>query len=273
MAGGWKPSPLMIRILSAFVILGAVVGLVFAGLYGVYALVLILGGLALWEFSGLSDKMGSRAPAWLLFPLGLFFAFSGTVLKGIDVNIVLALSLVGGLAAFLVVPGRRQGLSRWAMGMAGALYIGMPFNFYLLLYTSRPHGLEWTLFTILAVVASDAAALLVGTRLGRHPFFTSVSPKKTVEGAIAGVVAAVIVMLIGVSAVIGLSPLHAVALGLLVGTSAEVGDLVESQMKRIADVKDSSHLIPGHGGVLDRIDSILFPPILVYLYVTVFHVL
>ena len=272
-AGGWKPSPLMIRIFSAFVILGAVIALVFAGLYGVYALVLILGGLALWEFNGLSEKMGSRAPAWLLFPLGLFFAFSGTLLKGVDVTVVLALSLVGGLAAFLVVPGRRQGLSRWAMGMAGALYVGMPFNFYLLLYTSRPHGLEWTLFTILAVVASDAAALLVGSRFGRHPFFTAVSPNKTVEGAIAGVVAAVIVMLIGVSAVIGLSPLHAVALGLLVGTSAEVGDLVESQMKRIADVKDSSHLIPGHGGVLDRIDSILFPPILVYLYVTVFHLL
>jgi len=271
--GNWKPSPLMIRILSAFVILGAVIGLVFAGLYGVYALVLILGGLGLWEFNGLSDRMGSRAPAWLLFPLGLFFAFSGTLLKGIDVTLVLALALVGGLGAFLFLPGRRQGLSRWAMGMAGALYVGMPFNFYLLLYTSKPHGLEWTLFTIFAVVVSDAAALLVGSRIGRHPFFANISPNKTLEGAIAGVVGAVIVMLIGVSAVIGASPVHAIALGLLVGISAEVGDLVESQMKRLADVKDSSHLIPGHGGVLDRIDSILFPPILVYLYVTVFHLL
>jgi phosphatidate cytidylyltransferase len=271
--GSWKPSPLMIRILSAFVILCAVIGLVFAGLYGVYALVLILGGLGLWEFNGLSDGMGSRAPAWLLFPLGLFFAFSGTLLRGVDVELVLALALVGGLAAFLVVPGRRQGLSRWAMGVAGALYVGMPFNFYLLLYTSRPHGLEWTLFTIFAVVVSDAAALLIGSRIGRHPFFSNISPHKTVEGAIAGVVGAVIVMLIGVSAVIGVSPLHAIVLGLLVGISAEVGDLVESQMKRLADVKDSSHLIPGHGGVLDRIDSILFPPILVYFYVTVFHLL
>ena len=262
----------MVRILSAFVVLGAVIGLVLVGIYGVYVLVIVLGGLALYEFSGLSDKMGSRAPAWLLFPLGVFFAFSGTVLKQVDVELVLALALVGGLGAFLFLPGRRQGLSRWAMGVAGALYIGMPFNFYLLLYTST-HGQQWTLFTILAVVASDAAALLVGSRLGRHQFFANISPKKTVEGAIAGVVAAVLVMLIGMSAVLGINPLHAIALGLLVGTSAQVGDLVESQMKRIAEVKDSSHLIPGHGGVLDRIDSILFPPILVYFYVTLFHLL
>jgi phosphatidate cytidylyltransferase len=263
----------MVRILSGSVILGAVIGLVLAGLYGVYVLVLVLGGLALYEFHQLSALMGSRAPSWLLYPMGAFFAFSGTLLKEVDVTLVLALSLVGGLGAFLFLPGQRQGLSRWAMGMAGALYIGMPFNFYLLLYTSKPNGLVWTLFTILAVVACDAAALLVGSRIGRHPFFESISSRKTVEGAIAGVVAATIVMVIGVAGIIAVNPVHAIALGFLVGVSAEVGDLVESQMKRIAEVKDSSHLIPGHGGVLDRIDSILFPPILVYFYVTLFHLL
>ena len=273
MIDGWKPSPLMVRILSAFVILVVVIGLVLAGLYGVYALVLLIGAFALWEFQGLSDRMGSRAPWWLLYPLGVFFAFSGTALKEVPVTLVLSFALVVGLAAFLFVPGRRQGLGRWAIGLAGALYIGMPFNYYLLLYTSQPHGLVWTLFTIFAVVVSDAAALLVGSRLGRHPFFAWISPKKTVEGAVAGVVGSVVVMVIGVSGVLGLSPLHAVALGLLVGVSAQIGDLVESQMKRIAEVKDSSHLIPGHGGVLDRIDSILFPPILVFYYVTFLHLL
>ncbi|TMF39272.1 MAG: hypothetical protein E6I27_03055 [Chloroflexi bacterium] len=273
LTGSWKPSPLMVRILSAFVVLGLVIGLVLVGIYGVYLVVLILGGLALYEFNDLSDRMGSRAPAWLLFPLGAFFAFSGTVLKQVDVTLVLALALVGGLGAFLFLPGQRQGLSRWAMGMSGALYVGMPFNFYLLLYTSKPNGLVWTLFTIFAVVVSDAAALLVGSRIGRHPFFEAISPKKTLEGAIAGVIGAMLVMLVGISGVIGVNPLHSVVLGFLVGTSAIVGDLVESQMKRLAEVKDSSHLIPGHGGVLDRLDSILFPPILVYLYVTVFHLL
>src|SRR5438132_10553984 len=268
-----KPSPLMIRILSAFVFIAVVIAGVFLGIVGVYALVVLLGGLALWEFRGLSDKMGSRAPGWLLFPLGAFFAFSGTVLRQVDVALVLSLGLVAGLGAFLVVPGRRQGLGRWAMGVAGALYIGMPFNFYLLLYTSKPNGLVWTLFTIFAVIACDAAALLVGSRIGRHPFFVAISPNKTVEGAIAGVVGAVVVMVIGVSGVLGISPIHALVLGVLVGVSAAIGDLGESQMKRLADVKDSSRLIPGHGGVLDRLDSILFPPILVYLYVTLFHLL
>jgi phosphatidate cytidylyltransferase len=273
LARAWKPSPLTVRILSAFVILTIVIGLALLGTYGAYVLVFILAGLALWEFIGLSEGMGSRAPVWLLFPLGAFFAYSGTLLKHVDINLVLSVSLVGGLAVFLFVPGQRQGLGRWAMGMAGALYIGMPFNYYLLLYTSRPNGLVWALFTIFAVVASDAAALLVGSRLGRHPFFDWISPKKTLEGAIAGVVGAVAVTLIGVSLVLGLSPWHGIALGLLIGVSAEVGDLVESQMKRIAEVKDSSHLIPGHGGVLDRLDSILFPPILVYIYVMAFHLL
>jgi len=94
-----------------------------------------------------------------------------------------------------------------------------------------------------------------------------------VEGAVAGVVASVITMFVGVSGVLGISPVHAIVLGVLVGLSAIMGDLVESQMKRIAEVKDSSNLVPGHGGVLDRLDSILFPPILVYFYVSMFGLL
>src|SRR5258708_33856865 len=109
MTGGWKPSPLMVRIFSAFVFLGAVIGLVLAGMWGVWVLVLVLGGLALWGFHQLSDLMGFRAPSWLLYPLGAFFAFSGTVLKQIDFALVLCLAPVGGLASFLVLHGNRQG--------------------------------------------------------------------------------------------------------------------------------------------------------------------
>jgi phosphatidate cytidylyltransferase len=267
-----RVSPLTVRVLSGAALLLAVIGLVFVGQVGVTIVVLVVGGLALWEFQRLSGRMGFRAPAWLLFPLGFYFAFSGTLLRFVKLELVLDTAVVAGLAAFLFLPGRRQGLGRWAFGLGGALYIGLPMNYLLQLYDA-PHGLVWVLFVLLAVVVSDAAALLVGMRLGRHPFFQSISPKKTVEGAVAGVVLPVPVFLLGGFGILGLNPLHALAIGLLVGLSAEIGDLVESQMKRIAGVKDSSHLIPGHGGMLDRIDSLMFAPIVVYLYASSFGLL
>ena len=263
-----KPSPLMIRIASGAVILLVSLAAILSGRWGVNILAILLTGAMLWEFRGLSDRMGARAPSWLLYPLGFYIAFSGTYLKVVPLELVLSIALIGGLMAFLFIPGRREGLGRWAMGTAGALYIGLPMNFYLLLYASGRHGLAWVVFVILAAVLTDVAALLVGSRIGRTPFFQRISPKKTVEGAIAGVVGAVLVMILGSLITLELPLQHALAIGILVGVGAEVGDLVESQMKRIAEVKDTSNLIPGHGGVLDRFDSILFPAILVYYYAT-----
>ena len=104
--------------------------------------------------------------------------------------------------------------------------------------------------------------------MGRTPWFPNISPKKTLEGAVGGVVGAVLTMLLGALISLDIPIWHALALGLLIGFAAEAGDLVESQMKRIAEVKDSSNLIPGHGGVLDRLDSVLFPPIVVFYYAT-----
>ena len=272
---GFRLSPLLVRVVSGTLLLALVVGLVLLGLPGIWALVVALLLVALWELRRLSDLMGFRAPTWLLFPLGLYFAFSGTVLEQVPVELVLAVALIAGLTVFLFLPGRREGLGRWAMGLGGAIYLGLPFNYYLLLYTRAApgRGLAWLLVTILTAVASDVAAMLVGQRLGRHPFFTAISPRKTVEGAAAGIVLCVPVMLAGGVAFLGLAAWQAALLGLLVGLSAEAGDLVESQMKRLAGVKDSSALIPGHGGLLDRLDSLLFPPIVVYLAAYYMHLL
>ncbi|HVB78168.1 MAG TPA: phosphatidate cytidylyltransferase [Candidatus Nitrosotalea sp.] len=261
---------LRVRILTAAGLLAILLGLLYAGPLGVWLLVMIAGGLALFEFRGLSGRMGYRAPLWILYPLGAYFAFSSTVLAGISVEAVLSLTLIAGLTAFLFLPGRREGLGRWAMGLAGAVYIGLPFSYFLQLYAlGLPRGREWVLFTILTVVVADTGALLVGARLGRTPFFPAISPRKTLEGALGGIVAGVVVMILGASLVLGLGLLYSASLGLLVGLSAVLGDLVESQMKRIARVKDASHLIPGHGGVLDRIDSLLFAPIVVIFFLSV----
>ncbi len=257
---------MMVRIASGAALLIVCFGAILSGVYGVVAICVLIAGFSLWEFRLISDRLGYRAPSWLLFPLGAFITFSGTYLRALDIELVLSIVLIGGLMAFLFIPGRREGLGRWAMGLAGALYIGLPMNFYLLLYFSGHKGLAWLVFTILAAVVTDVAALLVGSRIGRTPFFQKISPRKTLEGAVAGIVAAVLVVLFGSAVILGLPIQHAVAIGILVGLGAEIGDLVESQMKRIAEIKDSSNLIPGHGGVLDRFDSILFPSILVYYY-------
>jgi phosphatidate cytidylyltransferase len=274
---GWATAldPLVVRILSGVLLVALVGGVLAAGRPGLYVLTLAIGGSALWEFRGLSARMGFRAPTWLLYPLGLVFAFSGTLLQVVPLEQVLSVALIAGLSVFLVLPGRRGGLGRWAMGLAGAVYIGMPFNYYLLLYESahRAPGLAWLALILVTVVVSDAAALLVGLRIGRHPFFPAISPKKTVEGAAAGLLCSVPVMVLGGTFLLGLAWWHAAVLGLLIGVTAQVGDLVESQMKRLARVKDSSNLIPGHGGVLDRLDSALFPPIVVFLYASYLHLL
>jgi phosphatidate cytidylyltransferase len=268
-------SPLTVRVLSGVLLGLSVVALLALGRWGIRALVVVIAGSALWEFRGLSERMGFRAPGWLLYPLGLYFTLSGTLLTAVPVQLVLAISLIGGLSIFLVLPGRRDGLGRWAMALAGAIYVGMPLNYYLLLYQSahRAPGVAWLALVVLTVVVSDVAALLIGMRIGRRPFFPAISPKKTVEGALAGLLFSVPVMLLGGVLVLHLPPQHAAVLGLLIGVTAQVGDLVESQMKRLAAVKDSSNLIPGHGGVLDRLDSALFPPIVVFLYVSFLQLL
>ena len=267
--------PLAVRVISGVLLVAFVGGLIAAGRPGLYVLAVVIGALALWEFRGLSQRMGFRAPSWLLYPLGVVFAFSGTLLKVVPLEQVLSVALIAGLSVFLVLPGRREGLGRWAMGLAGAVYIGMPFNYYLLLYESarQAPGLAWLAVILVTVVVSDAAALLVGVRIGRHPFFPAISPRKTAEGAAAGLVCSVPIVVLGGTLLLHLPWWHAAVLGLLIGVTAQVGDLVESQMKRLARVKDSSNLIPGHGGVLDRLDSALFPPIVVYLYASYLHLL
>jgi phosphatidate cytidylyltransferase len=272
-AGPSRLRSLLVRVASAAVLVGVVIGLLLLGRAGIYALAALLMALGLWEFGRLSGLMGHRAPVWLLFPLGFYFTFSSTEFRALPFQAVLSVALIAGLTAFLFLPGRRQGLGRWAMGLAGAVYLGLPLNYYLLLYESGPHGLAWVVAVIATVVVGDAAALLVGMAIGRHRFFPSISPKKTWEGAIGGVLVCVPVM-VGVGVLVLSVPwYHAVVIGALIGVAGALGDLVESQMKRLAGVKDSSNLIPGHGGVLDRVDSALFASIVVYLYGATLHLL
>jgi phosphatidate cytidylyltransferase len=159
----------------------------------------------------------------------------------------------------------------------GALYVGM-LAFVLRLGHAAPPtpanaplavlGTErgWVLLLILAVWAYDTGAYLIGRRFGRERFLTHISPSKTYAGLVGGIVASTIMvgaMLVG----LGQPVWHAAILGPIAALAAQAGDLAESMLKRAAGAKDSGTLIPGHGGMLDRVDSFLFAAPVVTLYV------
>ena len=171
----------------------------------------------------------------------------------------------------------RDGLSTWMATVFGALYVSM-LAFVIRLGHAAPAvpegaplaalGAErgWVVLLILAVWSYDTGAYLVGRQFGRDKFLTHISPSKTYAGLVGGVIASTVVvalMLFG----LGQPPWHALLLGPLAALAAQAGDLAESMLKRAAGAKDSGTLIPGHGGMLDRVDSFLFAAPVVTLYV------
>ena len=174
----------------------------------------------------------------------------------------------------------RDGLAVFATTTFGAVYVGLLGFVARLGATGSPVdpsaplgalGAErgWILLLVLVVWAFDTFAYLVGRRFGSRPFMAHISPSKTVEGVIGGAVAAAIVGAVIVAA-LGRPWLAGLGFGLLVGGAAQAGDLAESMLKRAAGAKESGTLIPGHGGMLDRVDSFLFAaPVAFFVVVTI----
>lgn len=174
-------------------------------------------------------------------------------------------------------PDPRDGLTTWMATIFGALYVSL-LSFVLRLGQVAPAvpvgatlqilgaARGWIVLLVFAVWSYDTGAYLVGKRFGRTTFLTHISPSKTYAGLVGGTVATTVV--VGVFLVaLGQSPIHAIVLGPLTALAAQAGDLAESVLKRAAGAKDSGTLIPGHGGILDRIDSFLFAAPVVTLYV------
>ncbi len=158
--------------------------------------------------------------------------------------------------------------SRWMVTGAAALYAG-GLLFHAPLLRELDQGRDWVLFLLLVTFAADTGAFFVGSLFGRTALAPTISPSKTREGAVGGFVAAVGASVAAISA-FGLDAgvAEAIVLGGLVGFVGQIGDLAESRIKRAAGVKDSGWLVPGHGGVLDRLDSIVFNVVVVYYFVS-----
>lgn len=252
------------RVLSAAIMIPLVLGVTYAGGFPFFAIIVIAASIAGYEFFQMMRSGGYKpSPVWGLVLIWLLLVDARypaweLARPGLTGVIVLSLSWQ------LFKKDTSTPTVDWALTIAGGLYLGWMASHFISL-RDAPSGLEWMALTLLITWVADSGAYFVGMSVGRHKFFPRLSPKKTWEGTIAGWLCGVATALL-IGALVRLSFVHSLVLGGLVSTFLPLGDLAVSMMKRQVGVKDSSGLIPGHGGMLDRLDSLLFAVTVVYYY-------
>ncbi|MFQ5996500.1 MAG: phosphatidate cytidylyltransferase [Dehalococcoidales bacterium] len=230
-------------------------------------LVVIWALLAVFEFYRLVAvsqvlSLTSFGLLWtLLFILSPHFDYEFTV------PVLLTSALVLSLVWLVLRPQKEGAFIGWVWTMAGILYVGWLLSYLVALRLDA--GRNWVFFALFTTFGSDTTAFFVGQALGRHRLAPRISPNKSWEGAIGGVIGAIIVSLLFTLQTplsLPLSYVQGIILALLVSVFGQFGDLAESLLKRNLGVKESGKMIPGHGGFLDRMDSVVFAGIVVYLY-------
>lgn len=247
----------MTRILSALVLLPTVIGLIWwFPPVATLGLCLVVLGLACHEYEALVTRAGLKPVAWLATGLAVASYLSIATVASLFLPMLLAPGVVG---AVMVLRGRpnRESLAEAAVTLFPILYLAVPVATIVLIRSEFGPG---PLIALIGTqVASDTAQYYTGRLLGRTPLAPAVSPKKTREGAVGGLIAAAVILpVFGWYWIPGVPPAVLAAFGVLVAVVGILGDLFESLIKRSVDVKDASGLIPGHGGMLDRIDALIF---------------
>ncbi len=230
----------------------------------------VCGVLAAFEFY----RMASATKAMPLTYFGLIWTLLFIMSPHFDydflVPLLLTSTVVLPLIWFLLRPRRDEVFIGWTWTIAGILYIGWLLS-HLIALRCLDGGRDWVFLALFTTFGSDSTAFFIGSAIGKHRLAPSISPGKTWEGAIAGIFGAIIVSLVFTLRtpfqIQDLGYGQAILLGFLVSLFGQLGDLAESLLKRNMGVKDSGKLLPGHGGFLDRIDSVAFAGVLVYYYV------
>ena len=271
MTAGATGQPHLKRWITGLAALAVLIACVTAG-GATFSLLAGLGGLACqWEYARILRPPGPRP---LMQPLELagYAAGLGVILAAhagrTDILLaVLSLNVVAcGLLSLQRFPSDRSVLDAVARQVQGVCYIPLPLALLILL-RSAPGGTAWVFLLCAVIFAGDTAALYAGTLWGRHKLCPAISPGKTVEGALAGLAANLAVGMAGKALFLPeVGWAAALAFAAAVGLAGQVGDLFESELKRAANVKDSGGLLPGHGGVLDRIDALLFAAPVAFLF-------
>jgi len=266
---------MLLRILSAVVLIPVALAAVFFAPPDLYLAALgVIGSLCLFEYFQIMARLGARAQPWFGYA-GFWILLAGLRLAWLPAATLFSCLL---LAAFLAAMWRRDPIRDRVSGMMvnllGIMYLGFSlYAAYIVRFAFGPHaGLEWTLLVLAVTWAGDTGALLGGKWFGRTQFAPKLSPHKTNEGAVFGLLAGVLAAVILHYLFFADLPLgQLIPAALLTGVFGQLGDLAESMLKRAAEVKESGHLIPGHGGLLDRIDSLLFAFPALCLYLQLIH--
>ena len=231
--------------------------------------VAIWGLLAALEFYNLVSTSKISPLTYFGLIWTLFFILSPHFSYDLTVPILLTSAVILPLFWLLLHPQNEGAFIGWAWTIAGILYVGWFLSYFVAL-RGLDNGREWVFLALFATFASDTAAFFIGRALGKHLLAPHISPGKTWEGSIAGIFGSIIISLALVTLFdLPLNYGWTILLGLLISVLGQLGDLVESLLKRNMKVKDSGRVLPGHGGFLDRMDSIVFAGIVVYYFVLI----
>ncbi len=273
------------RVITALFLIPLPVAAIWFGEPWFTSLVAVFGVLAAFEFYRLGRAVNFSPATYLGLIFTLLFIISrnpdllsrlGTSLDPALISLFILVAALVLIFIWIILRRRKDGvIASWAWSVGGIIYVGWLLG-HVVALRGLADGSSWVFFILLATVASDTAAFFVGRAIGRHKLAPQISPNKTWEGAIAGVIGAVIFSLLFPPAELfsainplyihGLSYGEAILLGALVSIFGQMGDLAESLLKRKTGVKDSGNLLPGHGGILDRLDSIIFAGAVVYYF-------
>lgn len=262
-------------ITATLVVTFVVFGLFFGPLLLYAGVVTFLIGMGLYEFYSLIEKKGIFIYKYfgiflgVLIPLSIYFRFEPT--KGWELFFIVTATLI-----FFVLQFIRKDSSQAIVGISttffGIFYVSW-FLSFLIKIRFLPQGVFLAAFLLLVTKIGDIGAYAVGSLLGKRHLIARISPKKTLEGAIGGLLFSISAALISKLYLPFIPWIHLVAMGALIGLLAQIGDLCESLIKRDCGVKDTGQYLPGLGGVLDIIDSIIFTSPIFYFYIIHFNLI
>ena len=242
-----------------------------------YVFLYIISLIGLIEFYGMTTADLPRLVRWSIYLLSLFLFLVVYNGKALFVPFIIVLWAFIPLALFMLThPSPRE---KWtadiSKALLGAVYVVIPFIMLVHIHRYYPEGNLWIIFLVTVIFSSDTGAFYLGKSFGKHKLYEAISPKKTWEGAFGGLLGSLagVLLFLCVLDLFFEVAFHALDFGILIlalsmSLTGQIGDLAESMLKRNHSVKDSGRIFPGHGGVLDRVDGLLFAIPILYMYLS-----